>query len=190
MTKRNGFKPTFYVVIDRRCIESNLEDIRKYKCKKFIPVLEKHYFSKDADVLPIPLNARFYHYGLVSFSSDCSKSIFSGLTVTYACIQLAFYMGFSKIYLIGMDFHYKKPKNVKIQDDVWVSTGSDDPNNFDPSYNSGYGKIMGIPRLDKVVLAYNLARKVADKTGISIYNATPGGKLENFERVDYNSLFL
>ena len=39
------------------------------------------------------------------------------------------------------------------------------------------------------LLAYQAAREYADRHGIKIYNATRGGKLEVFERVDFDSLF-
>ena len=37
--------------------------------------------------------------------------------------------------------------------------------------------------------AYEVAKENAEKKGIKIYNATRGGKLEVFERVDFDSLF-
>ena len=40
-----------------------------------------------------------------------------------------------------------------------------------------------------MVLAYKSAKKYADSHGIRIYNATRGGKLEVFERIDFDSLF-
>jgi hypothetical protein len=45
------------------------------------------------------------------------------------------------------------------------------------------------PSLDNQFLAYSAAKKFADENGIKIYNATRGGKLEVFERVDFDSLF-
>ena len=38
-------------------------------------------------------------------------------------------------------------------------------------------------------VAYEAARKYADAHGIKIYNATRGGCLEAFPRVDFDSLF-
>ena len=37
--------------------------------------------------------------------------------------------------------------------------------------------------------AYQKAKQYAETHGIKIYNATRGGKLEVFERVDFDSLF-
>ena len=46
-----------------------------------------------------------------------------------------------------------------------------------------------IHRPNNMVLAYKSAKKYADSHGIRIYNATRGGKLEVFERIDFDSLF-
>jgi hypothetical protein len=40
-----------------------------------------------------------------------------------------------------------------------------------------------------MVAAYEEARRVTEVRGVRIRNATIGGKLEVFERVDYESLF-
>jgi len=37
--------------------------------------------------------------------------------------------------------------------------------------------------------AYKTAKKYADRHGVKIYNATRGGNLEVFERVDFDTLF-
>jgi hypothetical protein len=70
---------------------------------------------------------------------------------------------------------------------TWIST-EDDPNHFDPSY-FGAGKKWHDPQLDKVALNYQLARRVFERNGRKIFNATHGGKLEIFERADYDALF-
>ena len=41
------------------------------------------------------------------FSTDLLKGSWAGHSVTGICIQLAFYMGFDEVYLIGKDHNYK-----------------------------------------------------------------------------------
>ena len=53
------------------------------------------------------------HKYFPSFSHDCSDKIFWGSTVTFLNMQLAFYMGFRHVYLIGMDFNYNIPEYAK-----------------------------------------------------------------------------
>lgn len=107
----------------------------------------------------------------IPFSSDVSHVCYDGGTITYTCLQFATYMGFSKIYLLGVDFtnmiagqsgnHFYKEEAVH--------------NN--PTYP------------DFCLKSYRTAKKYADTHGIKIYNATRGGKLEVFPRVNFDSLF-
>ncbi|MCL2080066.1 MAG: DUF115 domain-containing protein [Oscillospiraceae bacterium] len=103
------------------------------------------------------------------FSKDISAAVF-GWNVGYTCIQIAVYMGFSEIYLLGCDCNYSRGKQknmVDYQTEImereerqWVAIN------------------------DSVISMHRSAKKYADKQGIKIYNATRGGNLEVYERVD------
>ena len=43
---------------------------------------------------------------------------------------------------------------------------------------------------DKMIDAYKVAKQYADDHNIKIYNATRGGKLEVFERVDLDDILM
>jgi hypothetical protein len=107
--------------------------------------------------------------------------------VTIINLQLAYYMGFTEVILIGMDFSYTIPDDAKI-DGSNITSMSDDPNHFHPDY-FGKGKVWKDPQLDRVLANYRLANLVYESDGRRIVNATPGGKLELFERVPYDELF-
>jgi hypothetical protein len=92
-------------------------------------------------------------------------------------IQFAAYMGFKEIYLIGVDCNYSKD-NSTISADSY----------FDKRlFNSG--RQYAAPEVDTNMLAFARAKEVCDKEGIHIYNATRGGKLEIFPRIDLDTLF-
>ena len=107
------------------------------------------------------------------FSSDFSFGGYCGSTVTYdGCLQLAVYMGFKEIYLLGVDCcNYGDKGTVHFTDDY---TSKD---------------FNGHLYIEKNILAYEAAKKYADEHGIKIYNATRGGNLEVFERVNFDDLF-
>nr|WP_321442506.1 hypothetical protein [uncultured Cohaesibacter sp.] len=96
-------------------------------------------------------------------------------------------MGFTEVYLIGMDFSYVIPKEHKREGDLITST-TDDPNHFHKDY-FGKGKTWKDPKLERVALNYRQAKLAYEAVGRKVYNATIGGELEIFQRVDYNSLF-
>jgi hypothetical protein len=113
----------------------------------------------------------------IGFSRDIASVVYSGQTVTYSMIQFAAYMGFKEIYLIGVDCNYSKD-NSSISADSY----------FDKRlFNSG--RQYAAPEVDTNLLAFARAKEVCDKESIHIYNATRGGKLEIFPRVDLDSLF-
>ncbi len=102
-------------------------------------------------------------------------------------LQLAFYMGFSDVYLIGMDFSYHIPESAKIEG-LSIESTEDDCNHFHPDY-FGKGKKWHDPQLEQVLKNYEMANMVFKWSGRKIWNATAGGNLELFDRVDFNTLF-
>lgn len=88
-------------------------------------------------------------------------------------------MGFSEIYLIGMDHNN-------------VGAVTDPRNHFIENYftQDEIGSYKNITaNFDGMELAYKKAEQFSRKHGFRIYNATRGGKLEVFERVNFDSLF-
>lgn len=110
------------------------------------------------------------------FSGDITEVVYTGKSVVYAMLQIAAYMGFSEIYLIGVDCNYAQPKmysdNVTYVD-------------FKTKWTQEQLRRQG----NQMLPQYEIARKYADEHGFKIYNATRGGQLEAFERVDFDSLF-
>lgn len=100
------------------------------------------------------------------FSFDCADGVYCGYTVAYSAIQMAFYMGFSEIYLLGCDCN--------------MAGHVDDSDRNDEGIN--------MP-VEEHIHSYKVAKKIADEEGVKIFNATRGGMLEVFPRVDLDSLF-
>ncbi|MDP3444902.1 MAG: hypothetical protein Q8T08_18745, partial [Ignavibacteria bacterium] len=126
-----------------------------------------------------------------SISLDPSKSIPNPKTVTITAIQLAAYLGFNPIYLIGCDTSYIIPSNVTFENgvsDFLISNENNDPNHFSTEY-FGSGKKWHDPHVDRMFKQYEEANIVYKSIGLDIYNATVGGKLEVFPRVNYLDLF-
>jgi glycosyltransferase involved in cell wall biosynthesis len=194
-TETDGFKPTFYVVEDNHVVEDNIEEIEEYDVEyKFVPAQYRQMFSHKPNNFWLPADMGFYrgvnhpYGGIPRFSEDCSQVIFAGQSVTYMNLQLAFHMGFSEVFLIGMDFEYTKPSHiVENTPTSWTSNG-DDPNHFDPRY-FGHGKSWHDPQLDKVALNFEFAKRQYQNAGRRLLNATIGGKLEIFERCEWSHLF-
>ena len=120
-----------------------------------------------------------------SFSTDISKQINCRGTVTFTCMQIAAYMGFSEIYLIGVDHNYQKiiDDNGNIVEDKSVN------DYFCEKYDEDI-KDIAVHNMGNNTRAYIDAKKYCDENKkTTIYNATRGGKLEVFKRVNFDELF-
>lgn len=106
-------------------------------------------------------------------STDAFKGIYPGSTSVHSIIQIAYYMGFREIYLIGTDCGLSKGRNYS---DAL-------PQNANSAYAIGEGDLM-IKDYD------SMARDISDKhLDLRIFNATRGGHLEVFPRVDFDCIF-
>jgi len=124
----------------------------------------------------------------IDFSADIDKITYTGGTVTYTALQLAVGLGFQQISLVGVDASYKV-ENVK--EDQSYSTGileslGDDPNHFNSGY-FGKGYRWHDPNPLRMMQAYSVASRYANKSKISITNLTRGGMLDVFKREDFLS---
>lgn len=192
-TRETGFRPTFYVVEDSSVMKENVAEICAYEAPfKFFPTIYRNLHPKTPNTFFFNMNRGFYektspNYAVPRFSTDASRVLYCGQSVTYINLQLAYFMGFTEVYLIGMDFDYVIPESHKRTGDVLLSD-TDDMNHFHKDY-FGKGKTWKDPKLDRVLMNYRMANLVFSSVGRKIFNATKGGKLEEFQRVDYDSLF-
>lgn len=164
------WRPNYYVSTDRYAVQQYQTEIYDYNVPyKFI---NEHGISidKKEDIFKIHVVVGDTLDIEPKFSEDISRVVYGGATVVYACIQIAIYMGFKKIYLLGTDCNYI----------MGSSTNYCFKENKEDNLNH---------HVDMMVLSYIAAKKYAENHGVKIYNATRGGMLEVFERVDFDSLF-
>ena len=147
--------------------------------KKLTPQL--HSFH---NILPVSLKPITYYMKVDKFGTNMQKYFIDGFTITYTLIQLAFYMGFKSIYLLGVDCDYSKKKNK----DGSVVQLSQHASYFSKVY-ADFDKNAGSSYIDGMIEAYNYAEKFSKKNDFKIYNASRGGQLEAFERIDIDDFF-
>ena len=122
--------------------------------------------------------------GLGGFSPNPIAGLYEGSTVTYVAMQLAYYMGFSEVILVGVDHNFvTKGDPHKI-----VTQTENDPNHF----SSKYFKNMKwqLPDLKTSEYAYKLAKVHYEYAGRKITDATVGGKLKVFKRKSLDKIVL
>jgi hypothetical protein len=172
------FTPTYYASVNPLVLEQCSEEISKIPSTKFISINGKNYFNGQNDIIFLK------SIGIPSFSKDPQYGVWEGHTVTYVALQLAFYMGFEEVVLIGVDhnFEYTGKPNQEV-----VASGKD-VNHFHPDY-FGKGVRWNLPDLKKSEIAYRMARKMFENDGRIVLDATVDGKLDIFPKINYLELF-
>ena len=181
------WRPTFYISQDEKMLGGCQDIVNSLSLPcKFIPIQLKWYNDiniNDAvyfNMKPqLSENPEEYF-----FSDDISKEIFNSGTGMYTAAQMAAYMGFSEIYFIGVDHHFQTSINNK--GEIVVDNTVKDY--FSDKYNTDKDNLY-IPNTEKSTLTYVAMKKHCDARNIKVFNATRGGKLEVFPRVDFDSLF-
>ena len=175
-----GFSTTYFVSINDLVIEQCADEIAALPIPKFIAWHSHRHFQHFPDELMF----LYTTYTGPKFAHDMTRRVWEGATVTNVALQLAFYMGFEKVILIGVDHNFTSKGDAN---KTVVSTG-DDPNHFSPNY-FGKGFRWQLPDLDTSEIGYQKARDAYRSAGREVLDATVGGKLTVFPKVDYNSLF-
>jgi len=168
----DDFEPNYYVAVNPLVIEQAGNTVRKIDYDaKFIAAHYTRHLVEDA----LPL----YSTAIPLFSRTPDKWVYEGYTVTYVCLQLAYFMGFSTVLLVGVDHSYEFEGQPNEQKLSW----GEDVNHFHPAYFAN-GQKWHNPDLERSERAYQMARTVYDFEGRKIFNLTPGTKLDVFEKGD------
>lgn len=201
------WRPSYYVVTDRHSINRNADDFSRLIEREpgthwFLPdevLLGRELQTKAGNVTWVPTTYMDLDHAEPSIPDELPMGLDTvglavGYTVTAAAIQLAAFLGYDPIYLIGCDNSYQKPAedetievNTVLGTEVVVAGARDDVNHFHPDYHRP-GDEWVLPRTDLVVKTYELVRDACERAGVTVLNATAGGQLEVFPRVDYSSL--
>ena len=183
MFDKTNWRPTYYCAQDEVVIDDIIRDFDTMLNQSRKLFLISGCYNKVDQIVRDSNNALFFyaHYGSAhkvrEFSDDISKFISGGSTVTYSAIQIAVYMGFSEIYLLGVDHNYSMKSIDKGNN---IST-----NDVKESYFEGMPTTIKVtnPNTDNATLSFMKAKEFCDSHGVTIMNATRGGKLEVFPRI-------
>jgi hypothetical protein len=174
-----GFEPTFCCVVNPHVIEQFGHEIDRVNSIKFIRKesqnhIKNHWNTFFVDSLS---DKRGFNETLESLGW------YEGWTVTYCAMQLAYFLGFKTVILVGVDHFFEKsgaPNKL-------VTADAQDPNHFHPNY-FGPGVKWQYPDLARSEESYKIAKQVYARNDRTILDATIGGKLQVFRKVDYQSL--
>ena len=175
---KTNWRPEYYVIQDHRYIQEDMEVLDTLDSKAvFVCDSCQEYIDREHPSNHFLFHTQFEYKKstLPKFSTDFARKNYNGATVTYTCLQLAVYLGFKKIYLLGVDFNI-------------VGNYSDAQNHFTDQYYKNKLPSPGFFR-DENSMAFLSAKKFSEDNNIKIINITRGGKLEIFKRESFDYIF-
>jgi hypothetical protein len=175
-----GFPTSFLVAINSLVLEQCAQEIATLPVPKFLTWRGRRWFGPQEDIIYLDTD----YTPPADFSLDVSRRVYEGSTVTYVALQLAFYMGFEQVILIGVDHSFA----VKGQPNQVVVSKEGDRSHFTPEY-FGKGFRWQLPDLEASEAAYRMAKGAYEAAGRQVLDGTIGGKLTVFDKVHYLDLF-
>ena len=169
--RRFHFYPRYYVAVNRRVIEQSAYAIKHLNCIRFLRDL-----GDDNTLTESALTYLIQGRSEPKFHRELHKGFFEGYTVTFSALQIAYYMGFTTVIIIGMDHRYifhVAPNEAK-------RLSGQDPNHFVPDYFSGV--TWDNPDLRNSERFYAMAREAFEEDGRRIIDCTPNGACQVFEK--------
>ena len=165
------FTPDYYCVIDGDMLKDCLAVLQNGWAPK-----REMFLRAEARV-----ENNNYIYPIISsgFGMDISNFVVMGGTVSFALLQIAYFMGFETVLLVGVDHRYTKSNNDG-KFGQFVASGKD-PDHFVGEDGSPYfseGKMYNRP--EDTTGAYKIAEELFRKTGRKIINLTPNSQLKVF----------
>jgi hypothetical protein len=174
-----GFSTTYYLSINDLVIEQCAADIQALKIPRFVSWRSHRWLRPDDDLYYL-----YTTYTGPRFAKNAANRLWEGATVTYTALQVAFFLGFDQVILIGVDHNF----TTQGKPNTTVVSQGDDPNHFSPAY-FGKGFRWQLPDLETSEAAYRMAKAAYEKAGRQVLDATVEGKLQVFPKVDYDTLF-
>lgn len=168
--QKHGVETDYFVVSDDdvfRRVESTLAKAKSTKVFISDRVAQKETAAKKYQLFPVTVWNRFMTKdSCKKISNDFSVCSYDEETVVLHAIQLAIYMGFKEIYLVGTDCNYSQGKKYAVD----------------------HGKPVDAKVGPKMIRAYLPVKVYQDKFGVKVFNATRGGMLEVFDRKDLDKV--
>jgi uncharacterized Rossmann fold enzyme len=174
-----GFETSVIVSVNDLVIEQSTAEFNALHMPRFVSWRARRWLQPAPD-----LHFLYTTYTGPKFARNVVGRLWEGATVTYVAMQLAYHMGFDKVILIGVDHNF----TTQGKPNTTITSQGDDPNHFHPGY-FGKGFRWQLPDLETSERAYRMAKQAYEQAGRQIVDATVGGKLQVFPKVDYNTLF-
>ena len=173
-----NFRPTYMACVNDVLLSQNAKDFAALPT----PLFASWQSRKSLNGAKNPIYLRTV--AGTDFYDDPLDKIPVGSTVTYVALQLAHWMGFEKVVLLGIDHRYELcAHEQQAGAHQIVRREREDTNHFHSEYVDK-GDHWQLPDLASSEVAYRHARTIFERDGRKIVDATVDGALDIFEKVN------
>lgn len=176
---RIGYETSCLVCVNPHVLRQSGMELSQFVGPKFFSVAgAKHMRDADGEITYVRPTVR------PEFSTFPPNGMWEGATVTFVALQLAYWMGFRRVVLVGVDHNFSTTGPAH----QLVTSRGADADHFDPRY-FGAGYEWQLPDLVTSEIAYRAAQSAYERAGREVLDATVGGKLQVFEKIRLEDLF-
>jgi len=169
---RKPYQPDYYCIIDEAMMYRCLPDLEEgWRPKREMFIRAECGLEDNNWIYPVAING---------YSRDITSFVVMGGTVTYAIMQIATFMGFTKILLVGIDHYY--PKSMTGVQEPFTAKGKD-PDHFTCADGEPYfkpGEVYARPA--DTTSSYMGAKQFFDEFDVKCINLTEGSRLHVFKK--------
>jgi len=170
-----GFQTTFLVAINRFVIKQYRKEIHAQNLVKILNWRHRESFPPDEKTV----------YVCSSPGREMDGDILTGYftgggTVTNVALEMAYYLGFEEVILIGIDHTY----SAKGEPGMPMRSTQADKDHFDPTY-FGPGAVWQLPNYMTMEEGYWRAKHLFESNGRQVVDGTFNGNLQIFPKVDF-----
>lgn len=173
---------SYHVAVNPLVIEQSFKEFERLICPSFVSYRYANGIVKPLDHINFIITQG--PYVAYTFHDNLLQGVSEGYTVTFVAMQIAFFMGFERVFLVGVDHNF----TVKGKENEKQFLADDDMNHFDPNYFSN--SEWNLPDLEGSELSYHMARFFYKRSNRIIYDATVNGKLNIFPKLSYEEALL
>jgi len=177
--------PKYIVAVNRNVLDQAAEAYSMLPITKFVSDRVSPDFIRE-DPFTFFMKTAVLPTNHQRFSRDIVEYVHEGWTVTHAALQIIHYMGFKRVFIIGMDHNFKQ--HVPGLENKSATIEGDDVDHFHPGY-FGHGQTWDHPDLKRSEESYKAAREAYEQDGRDIVDCTINGKCSVFEKADVSVIY-
>ena len=183
--ERFGFLPRYLCCVNEKVLRQWAAVLNRLRIVKFVSgKLSETWYPETP--LQYRINTHFLPQDAEMFSRDPCAYVMEGWTVTYAALQIIYYMGFQRVCIVGMDHRFAQA--VPGEENLPSVIVGNDIDHFDPRYFGG--QQWDQPDLHSSECAYRVARDVYERDGRTLIDYTIEGACRVFERRPIDELYI